>query len=829
MANLHDCLEAAIQAGGISLGRGRAAQSEFDQLVYRYIQAMPRHQAEATAAAHLKEATSRAARSRRHAVLNQLQSMVRLQHLINTSDNPAQALRNLLEWSPDSTFKGESVQSLSRAIITSVDHGINDFLKATHRNLIGNSRDKALMDAVIRELHGDATGNAAAAALAQAVRKQQKRLRQMFNAHGGDIGDLADFGATHSHDAARLRKMGFEPWRDSVAVRLDWSRIPDHNTGQPFVAQKGDVPSPAARDRFLKDVYDGIVTGGWDTRQPSMSMGGKALYNRRAEARVLHFKSGADWLAYNKEFGLNDPFSAVIGGLHGLARDVAQMRVLGPNPRMGLEYATQVAKVRAAKVGDHKLAERVAKQGAKARTMLNHFDGSVNNTEWQAASAFFSGARQVLTSVQLGSAALSAVTDAATITVASQAMGMKATNVLSRSVQLMTSNATRETAARMGFVADTLSQAGNGAARFLGETIGPELTGRLTDFTMRASGLSFWTDMNRTAFKMEFAGFLAENASRALNDVDPLLRDLLQKRGITATDWDNLRAPAGMFTAPNGATFLSPMHWLEHQTSLPRMEAEGLAMRLQMAIEEQLEMAVPTVTLEGRAGILGNTQPGTFGGESLRSTVMYKSFAISLTLNQVRRFNALPTKGAKAIYAAKMSVGMFTLGALAVQLKEMSKGRDPRPMNTGKFAMAALFQGGGLGIFGDFFSSETSRAGGGLAETMGGPVVGLASDTLFPVATNLTALATGKDTHLGRDLSNLIRYNTPVLSSLWPTRLAFDRIVADQLQLFLDPDAESAWRRQERQREREYGSATIWPRGAPLPERFPDPTNALGN
>lgn len=826
MANLHDCLDTAVQGGELSKDRAAAAGTEFDQLAARYEQAMPRHQAELAAATDLKEATKRSRRSRRHSVVNQLQAMRRIQSQIAASPDPALALRNIVEHSEGSGFVGESIQSVSNAMIKSVNAGLNDVLKAVSRNLIGNSRNPAVLRNVIRELHGDATEDAAAGAMAQSVRKQQQRLRQMFNAYGGDIGDLADYGVTHSHDVATIRKAGFDSWKDQVIERLDWSRIPNHKTGHPF-SPDGTPPQREAVDVFLRDVYRGITTRGWDEHVPTMTGGGKALYNRRADPRILHFKSGSDWLEYNTAFGTSDPFSAMIGGLHGMARDVAQMRVLGPNPNMGLEYAIQSARKQAVDQGNEALETRVRKSGALAKTMLAHIDGSVNNTESEAWARFFGNTRKVLTSIQLGSAALSAVTDAVTLSVASRAVGMNPGNVLSRSAKLMASSASRESAARMGYVADTLADAGSSAARFTGDVVAGEMAERVSGFTMRASGLSFWTDMNKTAFQMEFAGYLADNAGRSIGDIDAPLLKLFDERGISAADWDLLRAPDGIFTEASGATFLSPFHWLEHQTQMPRMEAEGLALRVQMIIEEQLEFAVPTANIEGRARLVGDTTPGTFAGELLRSSTMYKSFAMSLTLGQYRRFMNQPTPITKATYAAKVSAGLFLVGALAVQLKEIAKGNDPRPMDDGKFAMAAAFQGGGLGIFGDFFASETSRAGGGIAETLAGPVAGFAGDVVGIGASNLQRAVEDKSTFLGRDVSNFVRYNTPVASSLWPTRVAFDRMVADQLQSFLDPEAEATWRRQMRQRERNYGTRTWWQRGELSPDRAPDLSNAI--
>ncbi|WP_456390115.1 hypothetical protein [Profundibacter sp.] len=337
--------------------------------------------------------------------------------------------------------------------------------------------------------------------------------------------------------------------------------------------------------------------------------------------------------------------------------------------------------------------------------------------------------------------------------------------------------------------------------------IAPQLAERLSGFTMRASGLSYWTDMAKTAFRMEFSGFLADNTGRAFEQIDAPLLEILKSRGITAADWEHLRNPQALFRTDEGATFLSPIHWL-NRTSMPKVEAEGLALRLQMIIEEELELAVPTASLEAKAWVLRGTDPGSPIGLLARSSFKYKAFTGTLMLNQIRRFNALPTPSSKAKYAASILGGLTLLGALAVQMKEISKGRDPRPMDEKKFWLAAFMQGGGAGIFGDFFASETSRARGGIAETLAGPMAGLASDIVKPVASNLNRAFEGKDTLFGRDLANFTRRNTPVASSLWYTRLAFDRLVSDQLQSFLDPEAEVQWRRQERRRQREYGTAT---------------------
>ncbi len=830
MANMHDCLQRAIEAGDVDPTSGSEALKAYDQLVARYRTIMSDDQAFAAAAADLRQATSEKVAARRHKVLHQLQTMRRIKNLIETSPDPATALRNLIEASPGSGFKGESVKSLQESYEVFINATIRDVLDQAGLGLTGTSRNQALLTDIVKELHGEPSKNAAAKKLAEAVRKAENNMVRQFNAHGGNIRLLKDRGVPHSHDAASMLRAGPDAWKAKIEKLLDWSRIVDFQTGKPFADAPGIVPPRDVTDRFLNDVWDGITKRGWDEREPSMTMGGKALYNQRAEHRVLHFRSGTAWMDYSKDFGAADPFSAMINGLHGMARDVAQMRVLGPNPKAGLIYAEQVATKRAFDLGDQKLADQVRRQGIKARAMLSHVNGSASIPENEFWARVFGGTRALLTASQLGSAVLSSMTDYATMTAAAQAVGMGASRVISRSVELTASQATRQTAARMGFVASALADAGSGYSRFMGKTFNSGLPDRLAGFTLRATGLTFVTDMRKVAFQMEFAGFMADNADRAFAHIDAPLRAIFESRGITAADWDMLRAPEGRFITDDGADFISPFYWAESQTRMPKAEAEALALRVQMAIQEQLEMAVPTASLEGTVALRGDIKPGNIGGELLRSVTSYKSFAMSLMFGQYRRFMAQPAPLGKAKYAAKVTAMLWLGGAMAIQLKELAKGNDPRPMDDWKFWGAAFLQGGGLGIFGDFFASETNRFGGGFAPTLAGPVVSAMSDAIGLVSANAASAMRGEDTRVGVDGVDMLRRYTPVLSSAWPVKTAYSRLVLDELQAVIDPRADINNRRKVKKMAKDYGTQPFIPiQGTGGSARLPDLSNALGD
>lgn len=268
MTNIADCIQRGIDFGEIDRQIGIEIIREFDQLVARYQTAMPLAQARARAAADLKAANKAKTARLRHVRLNQLQAMARLRQTILTAKDPAAAIKGLLEYNPLAGSKAESVRSLTEAYVSSINAAIRETLEKTGTNVVGNSRNARLLQNLIRELHDEATGDALAKSLAATVRKEQQRMRRAYNSYGGDIGDLADFGVTHAHDAGQMRLKGFEAWSTRITPLLAWDRIINLATGKPFAA-KGDVPDPADVQTFLKDVYDGILTRGWDDRDPS--------------------------------------------------------------------------------------------------------------------------------------------------------------------------------------------------------------------------------------------------------------------------------------------------------------------------------------------------------------------------------------------------------------------------------------------------------------------------------------------------------------------------------------------------------------------------------
>ncbi|MBU3031359.1 hypothetical protein [Paracoccus marinaquae] len=832
--NFADCLQAAVAAGELNPERAKLAQQRWRELSDRYETAgMSPADARQTAADELVTGITREVIKRRHVTVRQLQTLQKNQARYANADDPDLLLQDV-----------EHIQSEAGTIFKQAMSGLQQFLADHREDIFGRVRDRAQLQDILRELHGEDSGNANAKAIAGGVDQARERLRNMFNSLGGDIGKLDDYGVAHVHDGQKLRAAGFDVWFDDIWQRLDWNRIENFKTGKPFAPSKGVRPFREDAIAFLRPIFDEITTKGWADRTPGFSVGARALFNGRGEHRVLHFRSADDWMEYNDSFGGQNTFEAIIGQFHTMSRDIARMRAFGPNPKAGLENAIQVLEKaaqlaprnpKAAKAGVFRRVLRLGLQpeelvqmkARKARVMMGILSGELNRPVDQATASILAGTRNLLTAAQLGSATISQVTDLPSMRLAARAIGLNPNSPLKLLFNNVLNGMDPTVAKDLGFILDSWAQSSATYARFAGDIWSPELTGRISNFVLKANGMTYLTDRERVAVAMAFGSDMAGMAGRSFDQLPKNMQNFMSNRGIDARDWDLLRDPSVIYTDAQGGKHLNP-NWFRDASSLPAHEAEDLAIRFGALIEDHIEMSIPSSSLRGRASLIGENRPGTWTGELMRSSMMYKGFVLSQLFNQMRRVRELDGDiGTRAWYAATMVAQLTAYGALAVQLKEIAKGRDPRPMISGKFWAAAFMQGGGVGIFGDFFSASTSRAGGGFGETLAGPVVGLASDVSRAVGSNVARMAEGKSPLIGRDIASLGRRYNP-LATLWPTRIALDRLVWDQLQLLLDPEAEEQWYQAERRMKRNYGTESWWQRGDLRPRRAPDPGNIIG-
>lgn len=824
MPTFNECLMSAVEQGAVSKEEAAELGRRFEE-----IQAQKRLElGDGPAAAAAREALEKALRAeaaeqRRQVLLTAAakQNVGGYVQGYRAADGKAdifEATLNLIE-----SFGGGVVglRGRTEAIVGLAHSQLADTLRTFRRTAISGRRmNRPAADDIVRELKGEATGSAEAFTMARAVEDVFESLRQRFNAAGGAVQKLDGWGLPHSHDGAAVHKTGPDAWQRFIKPLLDPTRMKDPLTGEAL--------SPARLDQVLAGAYANIVSNGWATREPVMQRYGKgALASQRQEHRFLVFKDADSWLAYDRQFGKGDPIVSIFDHINGMARDVAAMELLGPNPGAMVEWLKQV---NMAEFGKHKAGKpSLYRPGNAAQEAVGGHQAylaSRIDQVWQysrgretlspGVAAFFGTVRNGLTSAYLGAGALTAAaTDPFIDAMARHVAGLPVWRAFGAIVDTFREGP-RDRAVRSGMILDDFLHILRDEARFTTISTGAhEWSKWLADRTLTWSGLSPMTQARKHVLGLEWMGALADEASKPFDQLPDRFRARLEAYGVTPSDWQRLAKFEPYRPAEASAGILRP--------SDIALVDRPLAEKLLGLINGEIERAVPTGTIRSRSLMLAGRDRGSISGEVLESMLQFKSFGLSFTTLQLQALQSELARGkwSGAAYASALAISLTLGGAMAIQLGNVTQGRDVQPVNDPKFILAAIQRGGGFGLFGDFMFSDVNRHGGSFAETVAGPTIGLVGTGLKLTVGNLHKLATGKETLFGREGVQLLRRNTPVLSSLWPIRAAYNRVLLDQLQYLADPEAHKSFGEQRRRYERETGASFYWPPGEAAPARAP--------
>jgi len=718
---------------------------------------------------------------------------------------------------------------------------IGEFLKTHYPNLLGTLSKPLEFMEFLKAINGEATGNVAARGFADAVNHVNEYFRLELNKHGYNIGKLENWGLPHSHNALGIAKAGAQKWMADIKPLLDWSKMVDNATGKPFAA----TPPPAFQDEFLQNVFGNIVYG----RNSKKAIWGRTNLkagNPLEQHRVFAFKDTDAWVSYNKAYGSGTPLETVTQHIGAMSHELAMAKTFGRDHRMALDYMgqkiTQKHRMLGLSEGDAKIAQGNLKH---AERMVNVMSGGVGpDGKWGAASAkFFSTVRAVITSAVLDRAVIISVpSDINSTRMAAQAIGMNPSNVASTYVNLMAEELKgggmlHDDLLRQGWIADSLASPGVSRSRFQEEMPAAEWAHVLSDASMRIQGLNAHTDNMRIAFQHGLSAHFASVSHLPFDKLpDVLQRDMWDRGGITAQDWDKFRSSGGEFTAGNGATFLNPLYW-HKATNLGEEEADDLFIKMQSYVEQWTEFAVPTGSLIAK-GVMDpkayNLAPGGAAYELLKSAGMFKSIVGALVVNQVRMVNmttqhmGMTGKAAKIAYLAELVATTTLVGAVGIQVGDMLLGRDPQPMDSDTFWWKALLRGGALGPVGDVLATGATSWGGGLPGYVAGPIPAVASDilklTFGNVAQAYSQLQNGDDVdvNLIPELAKFISRYTPMgQTPLLAGGAALDRLILDQFQMALDPDSINGLLDANTRRKNLNGNDAWWMPGSPLPTRAP--------
>jgi len=738
----------------------------------------------------------------------------RYSSLVAEGKKPFQAVARVLD----------DASHFARGVSNEYFSGLIDALNAVHPKFLGMMEDARQSADLVREIFGEHSGNPLAAKGAKSWLGTVEAMRQRFNAAGGDVGKL-DYGyLPQPHDDVRVLKAGQDKWVNDILPLLDRARYVDENGVRLNDAQMGDM---------LNHAWETITTGGLNKMEAGTATGSGMRANRGSESRVLHFKDAASYMAYAADYNRGGILSAMRGPVSRLAKDIGLVEEFGPNPETQFSFLHDTA----TKTGE---ADMVGPFLVSTRNMWDVLNGTAGHAVNVKLAEVAQGARNVEVFGKLGSALLSSVTDLPTYFITTGFNRLSAMESVTNLVRAF-GKESAEFANRGGLVAESVISDMN---RWAESNIGKGWTGKLANATMKASLLEAWTDALRRGFSVTMMGAMGKLSRLDWGALEAADRWRLEAKGITETDFKvwNLATPE----AWRGSQMLS----LQALRDIPEADlvAAGLSLRDQNravskllgAIADESEYASLSQDLQTRAAVTRSTQKGTIEGELLRSVALFKGFPMAMISRHWGRMADQWGHGDKVssvAYGAGLATMLTIFGGLALQLKSLAVGEDPRNMNPvdgehgGKFWAASFFQGGGLGIVGDLvyqaMGQGESKSGRSLSEgiiaSLAGPVAGSLTEGAAIVGGNAIKAMKGKETHAGAEALRFTRSHLPFVN-LWYAKAAIDHAALQDLQEMLSPGYLS---RMQQRAQKDWGQSYWWKPGDGVPDRAPDMSKAV--
>lgn len=646
--------------------------------------------------------------------------------------------------------------------------------------------------------------------IARIIKKYQDEAKARVNSAGGYIRDRSGYVVRQSHDSAKMLRNGPDAWKAAIRDRLDFERM--------------EVP-PEKIDDFLESAYQAMVTGvRLIDEVPPIEKAFKGpgnLGKKVSASRTLDFKSADDWLAYNNEYGTSDLREAFLSSLEGAAQATALMDMFGSNPQAMLDRVIQRAKRQFR--SEPKKANEFDGGVVNLQDLMDELTGDVNIGSTTRVARVFSAYRAVQTMAKLGGAWISSVSDIAFVAAARSYQGrnvmdawqdafMAPVKGMSRGDQRLYADLTGVGLA--GTIGEFMS-------RFSPQDTLSGKTSKLMQAFFKLNLLGPWTDSVKRGITMTIARDMAIASAKSFDGLPADMQRLLRIYGIGAKEWEVVRG--AVKEGPDGKTYIMPgdidgvrggvftgMTGPQQERFRRKVSESYFAL-----LASEADFASPTAGAREKAILRRGYRPGTAAGEAIRFITQFKSFGVTGVSKVLGR--SVYGSGSKTVreqlskgFGANMGlinaiVGTTAMGYFIYQAKEIIKGREPRP-NDAKTFTAAMLQGGGLGIYGDFLFGEANRFGGGLLSTVAGPGISTAFDAV-ELLQRARGVATGSGEDVAGDTLRLAKGNIP-FANLFYIKPAMDYLIWYQLQEAMNP---GYLRRMERRVKRENNQSYWMP------------------
>lgn len=452
----------------------------------------------------------------------------------------------------DGKANGLSIESQTDAIYKDLIRQLIPVMEASNPKWFGLFENREGVEAIIKELHGEDSGNPVAKAGAKIWHEVSGKARASFNAAGGDIGLLDDWGMPHHHSQMRVARAGREEWLQSLPYKArviaklrdtpppkDWARNHWINEILPrlkrerYVKEDGRLMNDKEMREFLGEAWLTIATGGANKVEPGKFKGGGMRANRGNSSRSVHFKDAQNFIDYQKSFGEKSLYEVLMGHIEGISKDIALVKNFGPNAdqtaRYWLDRLTQEAKL-----ANPALSGDAAKRRVKSENLYNYVAGRTQPVASQRLAEGFDTVRNWLTGGRLGAAIVSSMTDDVTLHLTGHMNNLPPMRLLANELAAFNpANKMEERMAnRAGLALNTFISSLN---RFGQDSLKTTFSRKMANTVMRVQGLNAATEARRRAFGVTMMGSIgsAVKEHTQLGKLDPKDQAILKSKGVT--------------------------------------------------------------------------------------------------------------------------------------------------------------------------------------------------------------------------------------------------------------------------------------------------------
>ncbi|WBG90016.1 hypothetical protein N5580_13055 [Pantoea piersonii] len=783
-----------------------------------------------------------------------------------------------------------ALQDWTRQIGTKIDaanNGARDVYqrltaldRSTLRDPSFNQLRKSYEYMLVKEMHGQSTGNAAISTLAKALQDVQETSRIARNDVGADIAKLENRGFANYDSRELITRAGRDEWlktlpaadrAKAILMRAnpprEWARDAWVKDAMPtyerFLGDDGRPLSDAEWKAALEDVFETKVSDGANKIEPGARGFGGGVKGRGANApRVLHFNDPQTHWNYLQKYSDKSVMEVILDELTMSSRDFGILKTFGPSAEQNFQYALDTIHQHATSTsGGAKDVDTIATQTRNMRKLFDYQSGIRNQASF---SPLMQAARNLMTSAMLGSSVITAgATDPFIMNARASALKLDTVTAGYQTVKNLFGRQTKQAIEQLGLVTDVQAAL---VSRMGGFDTSGGVTGWLAEKNLKLSGMIALDRAHKASFGMSMLHTIG-NLTRKFDSLDSLKKSdyqLLANKGWTETDWQIMRAakldaiterhqgmtPEAIYGVPDEAVKAAVQPQIEALQKGVNEAIKAMG-ELTPEREKKIRQAYADEITTGTARIIRNAKAdaaykllgithsemmqavttasaidkyqAASSGEFARNFMLFKTTPFAGFRNFIQTasdLDRMPGMKFGARYIAGTTIG----GAVALQLNSLLSGGDPADMTKPGFWISALLKGGSFGIYGDLVLSDQTRYGSSIAGAIGGPALSFAENLYKTTLGNTQKAMQGKETSFAADSINTARMIAP-FASLWYTKAVFNHLILQQMQEMASPGYNA---KMEQRMQQNYSQTYWWRPGQAAPGDSPDWQKAIG-